>query len=77
VFMTNKTPEEVLIRTPYLQLGQLLKMTGLIATGGEVKTYLQYHVVLVNEQPDQRRGRKLYPGDTLLIEGRHFIIRSA
>lgn len=73
---TKQTTLEIGIHTPYIQLGQFLKMTGLIETGGEVKQYLQHHEVLINQQADQRRGRKLYPGDTLFIEGRHYTIRA-
>ena len=73
---SSESTLEIRIHTPYIQLGQFLKMTGLIDTGGEVKQYLQHHVVVVNEVVDQRRGRKLYPGDTLLIEGHRYMIRA-
>lgn len=72
----NESIQEIGIHTPYIQLGQFLKMTGLVETGGEVKQYLQHHVVVVNQIVDQRRGRKLYPGDTLHIEGHQYMIRA-
>lgn len=57
-------PEQTLaIREEYITLGQLLKIAGIIATGGEAKYYLSERVPLVNGEPDQRRGRKLRPGD--------------
>ncbi|PWG00523.1 S4 domain-containing protein YaaA [Levilactobacillus bambusae] len=56
---------EVFIDTPYITLGQLLKEESVVSTGGQAKWYLREHVVNVNSEPDDRRGRKLYPGDTV------------
>ena len=53
----------------YITLGQLLKAAGILGTGGEVKAYLAETVVLVNGAPEQRRGRKLYPGDLVAPPG--------
>ena len=33
------------------------------------KWFLSEHEVLVNDEPDNRRGRKLYVGDVVEIEG--------
>jgi len=38
------------------------------------KAYLQENVVLVNNEPDNRRGRKLYPGDIVIIENVKYLI---
>ncbi|MBW5448808.1 S4 domain-containing protein YaaA [Cohnella sp. CFH 77786] len=57
------------ISTEYITLGQLLKLGDCIATGGEAKMFLQEKKVLVNGEPDNRRGRKLVPGDTVEVEG--------
>lgn len=57
------------ISTEYITLGQLLKLADCIATGGEAKAFLQETTVLVNGQPDNRRGRKLVPGDIVEVEG--------
>ena len=57
------------ITTPYITLGQLLKLASLIGNGGEAKAYLATHEVLVNGEPDARRGRKLYPGDVVKTQG--------
>ncbi|MGV7630927.1 S4 domain-containing protein YaaA, partial [Mycobacterium kansasii] len=54
--------KEVLIETPYITLGQLLKEESVISTGGQAKWYLQENTVNINDEPDNRRGRKLYPG---------------
>jgi S4 domain protein YaaA len=61
----NTTITEVKIHTPFIQLGQLLKMLGLIETGGQVKAFINQNPIQVNQLPEQRRGRKLYPGDVV------------
>lgn len=63
-------PEIVMgIREEYITLAQLLKMAGVIGTGGEAKYYLAETPVMVNGEPEQRRGRKLRPGDLILAPG--------
>ena len=54
------------IRDEYITLAQLLKMVGVIGTGGEAKYYLADTAVIVNGEPEQRRGRKLRPGDLVV-----------
>ena len=49
-------------------------MTNTIQTGGEAKYYLQENYVLINGEKDNRRGRKLYPGDQVEIEGKIYLI---
>ena len=51
------------LHADHVTLGQLLKLTGIIASGGEAKFYLAGSPVLVNGLPEQRRGRKLRTGD--------------
>ncbi|MGM7703290.1 S4 domain-containing protein YaaA [Pseudalkalibacillus sp. Hm43] len=60
---------EIHITTEYITLQQLLKQADVIQSGGMVKWYLAEHEVLVNDEPEQRRGRKLYEGDTVTIPG--------
>lgn len=57
------------IHGEYLTLGQLLKVTDCISSGGEAKLYLAEAVIHVNGERENRRGRKLYPGDAIAIEG--------
>ena len=59
----------------YITLNVLLKYTNIISTGGEAKYYLQNHEVLVNDILENRRGRKLYPGDKVKVEGHEFEIK--
>lgn len=73
--MTSSLPTSIQISTPFIQLGQLVKMIGLVQTGGEVKVYLTQQPIQVNQQPEQRRGRKLYPGDVVVIGERQYLIK--
>ena len=58
----------------YITLGVLLKIAGIIDTGGQAKYFLSENVVLVNDEEDNRRGRKLYHGDKVQIQGQTFLI---
>lgn len=60
--------EQIVISTAYITLGQVLKEVGLIDTGGMAKWYLAEHTVYVNNEEENRRGKKLIPGDILLFE---------
>ena len=61
---------EIKFRGEYITLGQLIKKAGFVDTGGEVKWFLMETSIKVNGEHDNRRGRKLRPGDTVLVEGR-------
>lgn len=63
-------PEQTIaVHGEYVTLGQLLKVAGIIGSGGEAKFYLSETVVIVNGVPEQRRGRKLRPGDIINATG--------
>ena len=57
------------VRGEYITLGQLLKLAGIIGTGGEVKQFLAETSIRVNGEHDNRRGRKLRAGDVVAAEG--------
>ena len=59
---------------PFITLGILLKITGLIDTGGQAKYFLNENKVLVNGEEDNRRGRKLYHNDVVEVLNQKFII---
>lgn len=58
------------ITTEFITLGQLLKIENIISSGGEAKFYLQNNMCYVNDEPDNRRGRKLYPNDVVKVENK-------
>lgn len=51
----------------FITLGQLLKYTGTIQTGGEAKLFLMNTEVYVNGEHETRRGKKLRAGDQIKI----------
>ncbi|MFD2696028.1 S4 domain-containing protein YaaA [Sporolactobacillus shoreicorticis] len=59
----------------FITLGQLLKFEGLIQTGGEAKHFLAETEIFVNDEPENRRGKKLREGDRIKIaDSAEFII---
>ena len=57
------------VRGEYITLGQLVKMVGAADTGGEAKAYIVEAAIRVNGEPENRRGRKLRPGDVVELPG--------
>ena len=58
----------------YITLNVLLKLEDIIATGGEAKFFLRENEVRVNGELENRRGRKLYPGDLIEVNGNSYRI---
>lgn len=69
--------KEVKIRDDeeYITLNVLLKITGLIQTGGEAKWFLIDNDVYVNGEKENRRGRKLYREDVIKANKDEFVIK--
>ncbi len=66
--------KDVKIKTEYITLGQLIKFLNLIGSGGEVKFFLMENDIFVNEEPESRRGKKIYPGDKIKINNQFYRI---
>jgi ribosome-associated protein len=60
---------DVAIRGDMIRLGQLLKLADVVDSGGELKSLLADTQVLVNGEPENRRGRQLHPGDVVTAAG--------
>ena len=60
---------------PYITLHSALQVVGVISTGGMAKIYLNENEVLVNGEPENRRGRKLYSGDKVKLPDAMFAIK--
>ena len=56
----------------YITLQNLLKICDIIPTGGMAKFFLMENEVLVNNTPEDRRGRKLYDGDVVKVLNQEF-----
>jgi len=71
-FSENK---EVFIDSDFITLTQFLKNEGIISTGGQAKFFLFDQEVFVNGELEERRGRKLYPEDTIEVLDQSYIIK--
>ena len=50
-----------------MTLGQAIKASGLVVTGGEAKVLIQAGEVSVNGEVETRRGRRLEEGDVVEV----------
>ena len=66
--------EKIKLETEFITLGQLLKDTGVIATGGQAKWFLRENSVLLNGSPEDRRRKKLRSGDVVVVGEQTFEI---
>ncbi len=62
------------INTDFITLTQFLKMEDFISSGGEAKVFLSCKKVFLNGELENRRGKKLYVGDKILIDGKTYCI---
>lgn len=65
---------KVNIKTDYIKLGQFLKFEGIISNGSDAKVFLEQTKVLVNNEPENRRGRKLYNNDVVSVNNIEYLI---
>lgn len=61
--------KEIKIKDEFIKLGQLLKLAGLVSSGVEAKIVIAEGEVSYNGEIEIRRGKKVYPGDTVDFDG--------
>ncbi len=61
--------ENITIRDEYIKLGQALKLAGLVSSGVDAKTVIQNGEVLVNDNVELQRGKKLHVNDVFTYNG--------
>ncbi len=59
-----------------IDLDQFLKLTGLVATGGEAKLMIQGGEVMVNGEVETRRRKKLRAGDEVIFDGECYVVEA-
>ena len=59
--------KKVEIYTEYIKLEQFIKLADVVSTGGEAKLFLLTNEIFVNDEVENRRGRKLYKGDVVKV----------
>lgn len=60
----------------FIKLDQFLKLANVVQTGGEAKVLIQSGAVRVNGEVETRRGRKLRPGDVVVVDGEELVVAS-
>ena len=65
------------ITTEYIKLQDLLKFAAIASTGGEAKIMVQEGEVQVNGEVCTQRGKKIRPGDDVLVNGQHYTVSYA
>ncbi len=66
--------EKIMIRDEFIKLGQAMKLAGVVESGVEAKLEIEANKVKVNNEPENRRGRKLYKGDSFTYKNQTFTI---
>lgn len=55
-----------------ISLSDVLKLMGIVGTGGQAKQMIQAGAVKVNGESETRRKRKLKAGDVIEVNGEEF-----
>lgn len=58
----------------FITLGQFLKLENYVNSGGEAKHLIHTFEIFVNGEEEYRRGRKLYEGDVVIINGDQYTL---
>lgn len=66
--------KDIKIDDEFITLSQFLKITDLINSGGEAKSFIYFNNIFVNDEYEDRRGKKLYKGDVVKINNEVFKI---
>jgi ribosome-associated protein len=58
---------KIIIHSEFIKLDTFLKLSNCVSTGGMAKALIQEGMITVNGELEERRGRKLYPGDIVNV----------
>lgn len=61
--------EKIKIDTEFITLGKFVKFLNLCESGGACKMFIQENIIFINKHQEDRRGKKLYNGDKIVIKG--------
>ena len=65
---------EIRIKDEFIKLGQALNQSGGVEVGVEALYAINVGLVLVNGEVENRRGRKIHPGDTISYDGKDIYV---
>ena len=68
--------EKIAIKTEFIKLDQLLKFAGVAESGGQAKEMILGEEVQLNGELCLARGKKIFPGDVITLDGVEIIIKS-
>jgi ribosome-associated protein len=72
---SHQAPRDVVVRDVPIELCQLLKFSGLAASGGEAKQLITAKRVFVNGVLETQKRKKLVEGDRVEFGGRTILVR--
>ena len=64
-----KEQQQVPIHTEYIQIDQLLKLEGIIETGGQIKSFIEEGMLTLDGQVVTEKRKKCRVGDVISCEG--------
>ncbi len=70
------TIKYVKLKTLWIRLDQLLKFAGVAESGGQAKEMILGEEVQLNGELCLARGKKIFPGDVITLDGVEIIIKS-
>jgi ribosome-associated protein len=62
------------LATEFIKLDSFLKVVDAVSSGGEAKILILSGKVKVNGEIEERRGRKLYAGDRVMVGKAVFVV---
>lgn len=69
--------KNIAITTEYIKLDQFLKLANIVGSGGEARFFIDENDILVNNEIEKRRGRKLRNGDVVEVGNQSFTVVQA
>ena len=72
----KEVKKEIVIHSETIQLDQLIKWIGLVETGGQARSFIDDGNVHVNGNVVFERRKKIFPMDTVKINGDEYLIIS-
>lgn len=66
----------VLIEGNSITLGQFLKLTKIIATGGQAKFFIESNNIKINNNVVNGRNTKIFSGDVVWINNKAYFVKN-
>lgn len=60
--------QEIIIKTEFIKLQQLLKLAGVVGQGSDAKIYIKNGMVTLNGVVVTERGKKVYHNDIVAVK---------